>query len=269
MICDMTVTDAAAPAPTAGAARRARLSGLHARVLDALGVAICRGELPAGSILYIDALVEHHQVSRSVVREALRVLTSMGLVESRRRVGTIILPASEWNAYDPQVIRWRLASEARTGQLRSITELRTAVEPEAALLAAERCTHEEGSTLVALAARMWAAGKAGRQEAFLELDIEFHRRVLAGSQNEMFRQLHELVAEVLSGRTHYGLMPVRPDEVALQLHVDVAQAILRRDGEAARTAMRHIMAQAMDEMSTVWPADGDAVADLAPGVGVT
>src|SRR4051812_26419814 len=113
-------------------------TGLHARVLDELGTAVCGGELAAGSVLNIDELVDRYAVSRSVIREVLRVLASMGLIETRRRVGVLIRPAEAWNVFDPQVIRWRLASAGRMAQLRSITELRTAVEPHAAWLAAGR-----------------------------------------------------------------------------------------------------------------------------------
>jgi DNA-binding FadR family transcriptional regulator len=233
------------------------LFGLHAQVLDQIGLAIAGGSLAAGTVLLIDDLVERYAVSRSVVREALRVLSSMGMVASRRRVGTQILSASEWNVYDPQVIRWRLASQGRLGQLRSITELRGAVEPEAARLAAERATPGDASTLVGLAARMWAAGQGEDEEEFLALDIEFHRIVLASSGNEMFLKLHELVAEVLTGRHHYGLMPHHPHEEALQLHADVASAIQRHDGDRAREAMLRIMEQAMDEMKTLWAQTGE------------
>jgi DNA-binding FadR family transcriptional regulator len=229
------------------------LTGLHAKTLDRLGTAIAGGELPAGSVLYIDDLAEEHGVSRSVIREVLRVLSSMGLVASRRRMGTQILPPADWNVFDPQVIRWRLASHDRLGQLRSITELRTAVEPEAARLAAVRADRQEASALVALAAQMWAAGKDGDVQEFLRLDIDFHRNVLRCSGNEMFLKLNELVAAVLTGRTEHGLMPHHPDDEALQLHVDVAQGIQRRDGPAARAAMVRIMEQAMDEMSSLWP----------------
>ena len=242
----------ALPASVAAPAAASGLSGLHAQVLDQIGLAICGGSLAPGTVLYIDDLVDSYGVSRSVVREVLRVLSSMGLVASRRRIGTLIQPSSCWNVYDPQVIRWRLASDGRLGQLRSITELRGAVEPEAAGLAAERATPENASDLVGLAAKMWAAGQGDDEEEFLALDIEFHGLVLASSGNEMFLKLNELVAEVLTGRHHYGLMPHHPHEVALQLHADVAQAIQRHDGDRAREAMRRIMDQAMDEMKSLW-----------------
>jgi DNA-binding FadR family transcriptional regulator len=242
------------PLKDAASARLSIQTGLHAQVLERLGTAICSGELTPGSALYIDDLVEQYVVSRPVVREVLRVLASMGLVETRRRVGILIRPAVGWNVFDPQVIRWRLASADRIAQLRSLTELRTAVEPQAALLAATRATPEMASDLVALAAKMWAAGKAGDEAEFLRLDIEFHRQVLISSGNEMFVKLQELVAEVLTGRHHYHLAPHYPDEEALQLHADVAQAIQRHQGERAKDAMVRIMEQAIDEMKSIWEA---------------
>jgi DNA-binding FadR family transcriptional regulator len=231
---------------------RALLSGLHARLLESLGMAICGGNLQPGTVLFIEDLAEQHAVSRSVVREALRVLSSMGLVESRRRVGTIIQDPHGWNVYDPLVIRWRLAGTGRIGQLRSITELRSAIEPAAAALAAERAEPREASELVALAAQMWEAGRAGEMDLFLALDIDFHRRVLTASRNEMFEHLHQPIAEVLTGRHEYGLMPHHPHVDALQLHVDVAQAIQRGDLDKAREAMVRIMDRTMDETKTIW-----------------
>jgi DNA-binding FadR family transcriptional regulator len=163
-----------------------------------------------------------------------------------------VLPAARWNLYDPQVIRWRLASPARVAQLQSLTELRTAVEPEAARLAALRAPLADASELMGLAGKLWAAGQSNDAEAFLLLDIQFHRLVLSSSGNEMFAKLNTLVEAVLTGRTQYGLMPSHPHNEALQLHVDVASAIQRRNGDDAHAAMLAIMARAFDEMSSIW-----------------
>lgn len=258
MICRMTdlakttvELDALAP-PPAMLEGSTVLTGLHARVLDLLGLAICAGDLASGSVVRIDQLEERYGVSRSVVREAIRVLASMGLVASRRRVGVRILPATEWNLYDPQVIRWRLASPARIAQLRSLTEVRTAIEPEAARLAALRAPLAGASELMGLAGKLWAAGQANDAEAFLILDIQFHRLVLSSSGNEMFAKLNTLVEEVLTGRTQYGLMPQHPHKEALQLHVDVASAIQRGNADDAHAAMLGIMQRAFNEMSSIW-----------------
>lgn len=249
--------DAAKPATSPGSDTQRRLQD---RVLDQLGQDICSDELHSGEVLRSDALEERYDVSRSVIREALSVLASMGMVQSRRRVGVTMLPPSEWNLFDPRIIRWRLASSGRMAQLRSLTELRTAVEPQAALLAATRAPLADASNLVGLAARMWAAGHAGEAEDFLQLDIEFHRLVLACSGNEMFAKLDSLVAEVLAGRTQYGLMPQHPSEEAMLMHVEVAGAIQRSKPDEARAAMLRIMQQAMEEMSSLWEqeASGEA-----------
>lgn len=236
------------------------LIGLHARVLDQLGPAICSSELASGSVVRTDELELRYGVSRSVVREAVRVLASMGMVASRRRVGVQVLPSTEWNLYDPQLIRWRLASPGRIAQLRSLTELRTAIEPEAARLAALRAPLANASDLMGLAGKLWAAGQANDAETFLSLDIVFHRLVLSSSGNEMFARLNTLVAEVLTGRTHYGLMPEHPHNEALQMHVDVASAIQRGNPDDAHASMLGIMQRAFDEMSSIWEGDAGASA---------
>ncbi len=225
---------------------------LHGHVLDRLGLAICDGSMSAGSVVTIEQLEERFNVSRTVIREALRVLTSMGLVRSRRRVGVEILPLNEWNLFDPQIIRWRLASPHQIAQLRSLTELRSAIEPEAARLAAQRAPLGDASELIGIAGKLWAAGSAGETETFLRLDIAFHQLVLRSSGNEMFSKLHTLIDEVLVGRSDAGLMPRFPHKQALQWHTDVANAIQTGNAEAAGAAMLNIMRRTINEMCSMW-----------------
>src|SRR6476620_7283700 len=225
---------------------------LHSVLVQKLGLAIAEGTLPPHSILRLDELEAQHNVSRSGVREATRVLASMGMLASRRRLGTVVQPEESWNIYDPQVIRWRLASSRRVDQLRALNELRGAIEPQAARLAAERASWDTGSDLVSQAARLWAAGQRGDQVEFLRLDIEFHAAVLRASGNPMFSQLHNLVAEVLTGRTEHGLMPNLPQHEALQLPVDVASAIQRGELDTPHAAMRWRVKQTTDEIGDIW-----------------
>lgn len=226
--------------------------GLHGHVVDRLGLAICGQELLPGTVMTIEDIEQRYGVSRSVIRESVRVLESMGLASSKRRVGVLVLPPSSWNLYDPQVIRWRLASSGRIVQLRSLTELRMAIEPEAARLAAIRSPLTNASDLMGLAGQLWAAGEAGNGELFLSLDMQFHRLVLVSSGNEMFAKLHTVVSEILAGRTNYGLMPQHPHQEALQLHVDVASAIQRGAPDVAQAAMLGIMQRTVEEMRHVW-----------------
>ncbi|MFE0810037.1 FadR/GntR family transcriptional regulator [Streptomyces sp. NPDC058794] len=227
--------------------------GLHGRVLDTLGPAITAGEYPAGSVLRTDELAQRFEVSRSVMREAVRVLESMHLVESRRRVGVTVLPECEWNVYDPQVIRWRLAGSERPRQLRSLTVLRSAVEPVAAGLAARLATPEQCAELTECALGMVANSRGHRLEEYLFHDVAFHRVILTASGNEMFARLGGVVAEVLAGRTHHDVMFEDPDPAAVTLHVQVAEAVRARDAERAERLTREITVGALHELDILAP----------------
>ncbi|WP_245533484.1 FadR/GntR family transcriptional regulator [Actinoalloteichus spitiensis] len=225
---------------------------LHDRLLEELGLAVTGGTLAAGDRVLLDELADRFDVSRSVIREVVRVLEALSLVSSRRRVGVVVLPASEWNLYDPRVIRWRLAGDQRADQLRSLSQLRAAVEPAAAALAANNASIEVAAELMSVAGRLRGLGRSGDLEAFLVVDIAFHQMILRGSGNEMFAQLSEVVAEVLTGRTQYGLMPRHPAAEALQLHIDVADAVQRGDAPGAQSAMLRIVDQAVEELAPIW-----------------
>jgi DNA-binding FadR family transcriptional regulator len=227
-------------------------SRLHDLAVEHLGTRIVSGDLAPGAVLRTDALEDDLRVSRSVVREAVRVAQSLGLVETVKRVGIRVLPMRSWNLFDPSVIRWRLESAQNGAQLRSLTELRTAIEPVAAELAARFAPPALASELMGIAASMRTAGRAGDAEAFLELDVDFHRTVLRGSGNEMFAALGDAVGEVLRGRTSSGLMPTHPNEDAMQWHVDVADAILAGRPDAARESMQRVLGRTADDVERTW-----------------
>ncbi|MFI6208610.1 FadR/GntR family transcriptional regulator [Streptomyces sp. NPDC051041] len=227
--------------------------GLHGRVLDTLGPEITAGEYPPGSVLRTDELAQRFDVSRSVMREAVRVLESMHLVESRRRVGVTVRPRSEWNVYDPQVIRWRLAGTDRPQQLRSLTVLRSAVEPVAAGLAAKHATAEQCAELTECALGMVANSRGHRLEEYLVHDVAFHRVILDASGNEMFARLGDVVAEVLAGRTHHDVMFDDPDPAAVTLHVQVAEAVRAGDAVRAEELTRQITVGALQELDVLAP----------------
>jgi DNA-binding FadR family transcriptional regulator len=183
-------------------------------------------------------------VSRSVAREAIRVLESMGMVVSRRRVGITIRPPENWNVFDPRLIRWRLEAGDRAAQLVSLSELRRGFEPAAAALAARRADPHQCRITAAAVSDMVVHGRSGDLESYLLADKIFRRTLLEASGNEMFRALNDVVAEVLTGRTHDGMMPERPNTKAIALHDDVARAIRLRDEVAAEKAMRAIIDEA-------------------------
>lgn len=227
-------------------------SSLHRRLLDDLGSSIVAGRLARGEVVLAGELAQRYDVSLSVVREVIRALQANGLVESVKRLGVRVLSADRWNVYSADVIRWRLDGPDRAVQLRSLTELRTAVEPLAADLAARHAPASVREELMTIAARMRELGRAGDLEGFLDLDIAFHALVLRGSGNEMLAALDGAVAAVLRARTEHGLMPAHPHEEALQWHVDVADGVQAGRPARAAAAMRAILGRTTDEVSSIW-----------------
>jgi DNA-binding FadR family transcriptional regulator len=225
------------------------VGALHGNLLTALGTAIVSGEYPPGQIINLDGVSTRHGVSRSVAREAIRVLESMGMVESRRRVGITIQPAQKWNVFDPLLIRWRLESGDRAAQLLSLSELRRGFEPTAAALAARRADPHQCRIMAAAVSDMVVHGRSGDLDAYLLADKIFHQTLLEASGNEMFRALNGVVAEVLAGRTHHGMMPATPKPAVIELHDEVARAIRMRNEAAAEQAMRAIIDEAASAVS--------------------
>lgn len=215
-------------------------------VLDALGRRIVTGELAPGTVLTLEAVDATYGVSRSVSREAVQVLGSMGLVTARRRVGITVGPRSAWNVFDPRVVRWRLDGPERVAQLRSIGELRAGFEPSAAALAATRASAPQVAALAAAVADMTTTARARDLEAYLEADQRFHQTLLAAAGNEMYAALAPLVDEALAGRTHHDLMPEDPEPEAVEWHAQVADAVRRGDPDGAEEAMRRIVVEARE-----------------------
>ncbi|MDV3129192.1 FCD domain-containing protein [Mycobacterium sp. 21AC1] len=221
------------------------VGALHGSLLTALGAGIVSGELACGQVLTLEGVSAHHGVSRSVAREAIRVLESMGMIESRRRVGITIQPSTKWNMFDPRLIRWRLESGDRAAQLVSLSELRRGFEPVAAALAARRANLDQCRIMAAAVSDMVIHGRSGDLESYLQADKVFHQTLLEASGNEMFRALNDVVAEVLAGRTHHGMMPAIPNPEAIELHDQVARAVRLGDEQRAEQAMRAIIDEAV------------------------
>ncbi|HEX8262018.1 MAG TPA: FadR/GntR family transcriptional regulator, partial [Allosphingosinicella sp.] len=164
-------------------------------LLETLGRAIVTGAYESERFPTEAELATQHAVSRSVTREAVKMLTAKGLLTARPRKGTTVQPPSCWNLFDTDVLRWLLEREFSLDLLRQFSELRIAIEPEAAALAARKADPESVAAIEAGYARMEAA-EAGADDA-LESDIAFHIAILEACGNPFYRQFRDVVETAL------------------------------------------------------------------------
>ncbi|WP_406606388.1 FCD domain-containing protein [Bifidobacterium bifidum] len=166
-----------------------------------------------------------------MAREVAKSLETAKVVTARRRIGLVSQPVEEWDALSTQVIHWKLHSTHRKEQLRTLTELRLAIEPAAATSAARYAPIDVKSRLPLLAAELRHTGENGRLDEFHKLDIEFHSLILRNSGNEMFTSLSTIIATVLSGRVELHMYRKSPSRKP-STHTTPSP---RRSGRAVRT----------------------------------
>ena len=222
--------------------------GLHPFVVDRLGQVIASGRLSPGDQIVPEDLGRELGVSRTVVREALRVLESKGMVAARPRTGTRVRPVQDWNLLDQQVILWRVLGPDRDQQLRDLMDLRGAIEPSAALGACTSADNDDVAALLGYCSLMEQAVEAGDLDAFTANDISFHTRLLAASGNLLYRQFIGPVEAVLRARASLQLMPAHVGSVAVSNHRTITQAIRAGDPEEAEQLTRQLVTVARGEI---------------------
>ncbi|MVU78230.1 FCD domain-containing protein [Nocardia sp. ET3-3] len=226
---------------------------LHESVLERLGADITSGVIAPGARISSDEIATRFEVSRTVAREVVRVLESLGMVSTRRRAGITVLDPGQWHALDPKLIRWQLAGPNRFAQLAWLAELRSGTEPLAAGLAATHATPEQCASLTAAVMGMSATSRAANTAAYLDHDVTFHATLLAASGNPLLAVFAPIVREVLTGRTEHELMPAQANPQALQLHAAVAAAVQAGDSAAAEAAMREIVTESASAIACLQP----------------
>ena len=211
-------------------------------LLDHLGKSIVTGAYTNTPFPTEAELSKQHGVSRSVTREAVKMLTTKGLLSARPRQGTIIQPDSTWNLFDSDVLRWLLERKFSLKLLREFNELRVAIGPAAAALAAT-AADQNGMQLIRAGFDRMTAAEAGDDDA-LDADIAFHLAILRASANPFFAQFRDVVATAL--RTSIRLTNrIQGRSADLGTHEAVLRAIEARDPEASRTAMLQIIEDVM------------------------
>jgi DNA-binding FadR family transcriptional regulator len=209
---------------------------LHAMVLNEIGQAIVRGDLAPGDPLpNADDWSAMQGVSRTVLREVIKVLAGKGLIEARPRTGTRVRPRTHWNFLDPDVLAWRYGTASSRDDARALFELRRAIEPMAAELAAGRAGPPQIKELEDLLAEMEHVADDG--ERFTVPDLAFHQAILRMTGNELMGSLAALIETALLMSFRLSNENPRGNRHSMPLHRKVAARIAAGDGAGARRAM--------------------------------
>lgn len=201
-------------------------------------------------------------VSKTVVREAMRVLASKGLLESRQKRGTTIRPRADWNLLDSDLLRWQGSSAPTDGFLEDLAEVRAIVEPAGARLAAARRTTADLDAMRQALAAMASAGTDAA--AMVEADLAFHRALLDAAHNELLSRM-EVVIEaglrvrdrIVHGAQHFS--------DSIPVHQELVDAVEAGDPDAAAAAVDSLLAQATDDLAAVRArTDPDVATDPLP-----
>jgi DNA-binding FadR family transcriptional regulator len=213
---------------------------LHGAIAHDLAVAIIGGRHAPGDILANeDEASRRLSVSRTAYREAIRILAAKGLVESRPKTGTRILPRRHWNMIDPDVLAWHFEVEPSPRFIDQLLELRRIVEPTAAALAAERRSEAD-------VARLEAALGVMRQQTLasasgMEADLDFHDAILTATGNEALFALSSGIGATIRWSNMLKLTPSGMLRDPYPDHLAVYEAIAAKRSREARAAMERLV----------------------------
>src|ERR671936_3199005 len=222
--------------------------GLHGAVVHEIGVRIVRGELRPGETLPDDGWTDEPGVSRTVLREAIKVLAAKRLIESRPKTGTRVRPRSDWNLLDPDVLAWQIEAGPDPEFLGQALELRRMIEPAAARLAAERATEGQIAALYEAYEEMAAAGDD--LDSFMAPDLRFHRLLLEACRNELLEHMSEIFTAILRTIFSYSSSSSRSYPRAARRHRAIVEAIEARDPDAAEQAVLRLIDDTRSDLSS-------------------
>jgi DNA-binding FadR family transcriptional regulator len=231
-------------------------------IVQDLGVLIVTGTYSAENPFPVEAdLCRQFGASRSVLREAVKMLTAKGLLGARQRHGTWVQPEESWNLLDPDVLRWLLERSFSYSLLIQFTQVRLAVEPHAAALAARAAGPAERAGIEAAIGRMMAAERG--EDGPLEPDIAFHVAVLRASGNRFYWDLRDLIDTALRFSIRMTNRRKGVRLASVEDHKRVSDAILAGRAEEAEAAMRDLIQEAL---GLIEEAERAAEADPGPAV---
>lgn len=222
----------------------ARRAPVHVKISKELGVAIVTGRYSPGHVLPGEVeFAEQLGVSRSVVREALRMLAAKGLLESRPKAGTRVRERSHWNLLDPDLLAWMFEGAPPRGFVRSLFQLRMIVEPAAAELAAVSRTARQLSRMGHALETMEERGLSTQEGQ--TADQQFHTAILEATGNELLLSLASSIAAAVRWTTFFKYRTSRHPRDPVPQHRVLFEAIANGDPAAARTATEALIRQAL------------------------
>ena len=216
------------------------------QIVISLGNQIVSGKIAPGSVITSDVLEAQFGVSRTVVREALKVLHDKGLTRARTKTGTIVLERHEWNLLDPDVISWLQASGLGRELVRDLEEVRASYEPWVARIAAKRRGSKDISALSGSLKKMTDAfyQEGPQSDAIGEADAAFHQALLDATQNELMKRIGKLFIPLLKIRDDMVRHVIDDGEFLIQ-HQAVLDAIVEEDADLAEAAMKVLLSHAI------------------------
>ena len=213
---------------------------LHGQVVQELGRLIVGGEIAPGENLPREELLaERMKVSRTALREAMKVLSAKGLIESRQKTGTRVRATLHWNQLDADVLAWRCASMPTDDFVDKLVEMREIIEPAAAAAAARR---RDSDQLDRIAAAYEAMAASNDREEWSVADLAFHEAVLHATHNELMISLFAVIETALGSYLALSALKASDFRYSLPHHKKVLDAIRRRQPEVAREAMQKMVA---------------------------
>lgn len=219
---------------------------IHGFLVRKLGIGIVSGFYPAGAIMPNEAeLLKENGVSRTAMREAIKILTAKGLLESRPRVGLRVRPAKDWNLLDPDVLGWYCENGGFAKIAPKLMQMRRMFEPFAASMAARYHTPEQLAYLVACYDRMATASSL---DDWIAADLMFHEAILAATSNELLVPLGNMIREGLRILFTVSANNTEDAFYSLPLHKAVLDAIVAADPDDAYAKMVIILDRSDETM---------------------
>jgi DNA-binding FadR family transcriptional regulator len=229
--------------------RQPSLGSRTQQVVEELGIAIVTGKYSGKNAFPIESdICEQFSASRSIVREAIKVLNAKGLLQARPRRGTSVRPEKDWNLLDPDVLYWMLKRRFSLSLLIDFTRARLAIEPAAAAEAARTANEAQRQNMAHMLERMEQAARGLLDP--LETDIDFHLAILESSNNPFFYNMSPMIETALHFSIRFTNRRLRQRIADISEHKVILDAILARDGETAAAETRGLLERALALMES-------------------